>query len=414
MAGAWRGRRAARVGAAVALAGVLVGSGGGAALGARAVGPAAAPGAGRWLSAGQAGPRAAVPWSRVGPGWELAMYWRGQSSWSGKGIKAPITLYLVDPSGGRYEIHRWAATKNPLYLLDWSHDKSKVLLVPGLETNPLTQLNLVTGRLTHVRLPQQLDLIGYTWPTTSGLLGAREVKGSVQLARYSLTGRRLQILATGPQANVVAYSDNGTTLAVPAAKGVELVNASTGHLVRSLPVPGSATNGCQPARWWTPATLLVTCHSASADPARLWLVPASGARPAPLTPQRAGGSVDQGDVEAWRQPGGLTLQGLTGDGLGIFRQPAHGAVQAVRVPGSADLNWALSVHGSRVLVLSEHACQGTASLLWLDPATDRVSTLLKAPKGEAGVLDALPYGLPFAAPSYAVGCGSSTVRVAHR
>ena len=43
---------------------------------ARAAGPGTGPGGS--LAAGQKGPRLAVPWARVGPGWVLAQYWPGR------------------------------------------------------------------------------------------------------------------------------------------------------------------------------------------------------------------------------------------------------------------------------------------------------------------------------------------------
>jgi hypothetical protein len=59
------------------------------------------------LPAGQTGPRTAVPWPLVGPGWVLAEYsavvstaCTPQSSATGT-----ITLYLIDPLGGRYTMH---------------------------------------------------------------------------------------------------------------------------------------------------------------------------------------------------------------------------------------------------------------------------------------------------------------------
>lgn len=95
---------------------------------ASAAGRPRAPGAGvagAAVAAAHVSPRSAVPWRRVGPGWVLAQYWPGRFSYVSKAIAAPVTLYLISPAGRRYQLRRWAATKNPLYVLDWSGDKTR-------------------------------------------------------------------------------------------------------------------------------------------------------------------------------------------------------------------------------------------------------------------------------------------------
>ena len=54
-----------------------------------------------------------VPWSKVGPGWELAEYSAGRppGDTAGGAVKAyPITLYLISPAGVRYPMHTWVGT----------------------------------------------------------------------------------------------------------------------------------------------------------------------------------------------------------------------------------------------------------------------------------------------------------------
>ena len=80
------------------------------------------------IAATHVSPRSAVPWRRVGPGWVLAQYWPGRFADPGQAKAAPVTLYLISPAGHRYLLRRWAATKKPLCLTDWSGDKTRVLL----------------------------------------------------------------------------------------------------------------------------------------------------------------------------------------------------------------------------------------------------------------------------------------------
>ena len=92
----------------------------------------------RTLSADQARTAAAVPWSKVGPGWALATY---SASRAGEGVKpkaGPSTLYLVDPQGGRYQLFTWAARspRASWYLLGWSGDASRALFGSGLRQHP--------------------------------------------------------------------------------------------------------------------------------------------------------------------------------------------------------------------------------------------------------------------------------------
>jgi hypothetical protein len=362
--------------------------------------------------AASASPRPSVPWARVGPGWVLAQYWPGRFSYAGKAIAAPVTLYLISPAGHRYQLHRWAATKQPLDLLGWSGDKARALL--GDPANGrLEQLTLATGRVSHISLPALVSpfLVGYTQPAGHGLLAIRQARAGTQLVRLGPTGRLVKVLASGPQVGTFVSSNSGATVAMGGARGLQLVSIN-GGVVRRLPVPRTAPSGCLPARWWNSRTILASCVARGAHRRRLWLVPASGARPTPLTPQRGGHSPDPGDVNAWTAPGGLNLQSLTSNGhMEIFRQRPHGTLLAVKPPGSAFDNWILAMHGARLLVSEIAPCQGTASLRWFSPATGRGLTLINAPRGRAGEIGAVPYGQPLADLTIAVGCGAD--RAAH-
>jgi TolB protein len=344
------------------------------------------------LASGQVGTRAQVPWSTVGPGWELVRYTAGTLTKPGT-----TTLYLVSPAGGMYVMYTWpASVPGGPGLLAWSGDKTRALLM--LQTpNNLQQLNLVTGKLTGFRLAGGGQAIAYTRPTGQNILGFQLVGNSVRLARFSLTGQLLKVLGTGayPYYANAMYSPDGTMLAVSDPRGLVLVS-NAGGVIRHLPVPGVAASGCAPIRWWNSTTMLATCDAKGAMASRAWLVPVNGARPAALTPQRTA-SADRGDFDAWQLPSGLYLQAYGPNGTTqIFRQAANGSITQVTVPQTTgNNNWIVTVSGERMLVAARtggQSSQGSSmSLLWYNPRTHAEQFLLRTPSTQLGVETVVPY-----------------------
>jgi hypothetical protein len=379
-----RGRRGlSRLAGAVAAGVLAVG----------AVGLAATSGAAATKPAARAG----VPWSKVGPGWELAEYTAGRppGPTAGGAAKAyPVTLYLISPAGVRYPMHTWGAQATAPYLIAWSGDKTRALL--GLTGSKYEQLTLATGKLTAGQLPGRAQAAGYTLPDGLNILGITEgSSGSAPstVARYSLAGRLLNVLTRGVNESTAVYAANGTVLAVSGSKGLELVS-NVGGVIRSLPVPNTSLPlGCTPARWWNATTVLAQCYAKGADAPRLWLVPISGKRPTALTPQRSGAGPDLGDIGAWQLPSGTYLQALGGCAtLQIFRQAANGSITPV-VPAhtAGQDNRIVTELGGRFLINAQTACPGSESLLWYNPATKAEQWLLRAPAGTAGVIGVVAY-----------------------
>jgi hypothetical protein len=357
------------------------------------------------LVAGQVGPRSAVPWRRVGAGWVLAEYWPGQFGFQGKPKAAVATLYLIDPAGRRYRLHRSAVTKNPPFLVDWSGDKTRALLGGA---GSLEEVTLATGQVRQFRLPAGVQLIGYTRPDGRGLLGWRQVGSRFQLARYTLTGHLAKVLAVGPHDLTAVYSPSGRALAVGGIGAVQLVS-NNGGVLRRLPVPGTGGASCLPSRWWNSATILASCAARGTGRSRLWLLAAGGGKPVPLTPQPRHSS-EPGDIGAWRLPGRLYLQALGSSGAGlIFEQAADGQPRPVSVPRTAGNNWILATHGARLLLGAFARCYSNASLLWFNPANNREIMLLRTPRGLAGVRGAVPYGQPTADTLILVSCATVSV-----
>jgi hypothetical protein len=334
--------------------------------------------------------RAQVPWSKVGPGWELAEYDSGPA-----GKTAPVTLYLISPAGVRYSMHTWSGSGTIPSLIAWSGDKTRALL--GLTGTGYEQLALSTGKLTVGHLAGQARPTGYTPPDGQNILGVTEGVSSGRLtgtvARYSLAGKLLRVLTRGEDETSAVYAANGTALAVSGAKGLELVS-NGGGVIRSLPVPGTdASLGCDPSRWWNATTVLTECLAKGKVTPRLWLVPTNGKKPVPLTAQRSSAGPDLGDLGAWQLSSGLYVQGLTGCGtMQIFRQAANGSIKVVNVPHTSGNNNAVVTSvGARLLVHAQTACPGSSSLLWFNPATHAEQWLLRTPAGAAGVIGVVAY-----------------------
>jgi hypothetical protein len=355
----------------------------------------------RMLAAGQAGSRAQVPWGKVGPGWALAMY---SASQGGEGVpprSGPATLYLVDPAGGRYSLFTWPArsARSRWNLQDWSGDVSRALFTSGPafgSTVPehVYQLQLRTGAVTSFTLPARVTAVGYTRPDGLNILAekgtATSLSSKLTLQRYNLAGRLQKSLATVTDLGGVAYQPAGAEIAAGSRRGLELVS-NGGGVIRSLPVPG-VRDGCGAVRWWTPGTILASCSAepVSAGP-RLWLVPASGARPTALTPVRNGAGFDAGDFNAWQLSSGLYLDGFGACGtLVIGRQPAHGPEQMVTVPGAAS-SLIVTATSSRLLVERINGCMQGNSLAWFNPATRALTVAVPVHGHQYGVVGVVPY-----------------------
>ncbi len=339
------------------------------------------------LPAGQTGSRSQVPWPLVGPGWFLAEYTTGSYK------KArPVTLYLLDPAGGRYELYHWAATTSPWQIADWSGDKSRVLLEQPGETSTVRQLALATGTITTVHLSSRPQyVLGYTRPDGTNLLVSKN-----GIDRVSLSGTLQARLISGDGYSAAISAPNGTTEVVNGPAGLELIS-NAGGIVRRLRVPGATAKlgGCTPVRWWNSTTAVATCISNTDIGApRVWLVPVSGAAPTALTPPRNGHDGDYGDLDAWRFGKTLYVQALGGCGTRyIGRQAASGKVTPVNVKGSSGNNAVVATSGSRMLVQEFAECTPGSSLVWLNPATRAVQDVLMAPAtgGGEGVVAVVPY-----------------------
>ena len=347
----------------------------------------------RVLAAGQSGVRASVPWLKVGPGWALAMFSAGQGGESIKSEAGPSTLYLVDPRGGKYSLFTWPARSavTNWHLQAWSGDTRRALFVSqsGVRQQ-VHQLVLGTGKVTSFTLPPNVTALGYTRPDGLNIVAAKWGPGNAgTLQRYSLTGRLQKSLADVYDISQAAYQPDGATLAGSEPSGLELIS-NGGGVIRKLPVPGT-DGGCNPVRWWTANTILASCFTLSNGDWRLWLVPASGAKPTALTPARTHPTFDYGDFSAWQLSSGLYVNGYGACGsLVLGRQPARGPEQQVDVPGAAS---PLVVTATRTSLMIEriNACAPGVSLVWFNPRTHAMKVAIATHGYEYGVVGIEPY-----------------------
>ncbi len=399
---AFCGRRAIAAAATVAAAAAAVG------LAVPAMAVSAAPSS-RTLTMGRAATASAVPWSKVGPGWALALY---SATQSGEGVKpkaGPSTLYLVDPQGGRYKLATWSA-KSPRAqweLLAWSGDTERALFTLGpvfLEAarQHVYQLQLRTGLVTSFTLPAKVNAVGYTRPDGLSILaekGALGVgNGTITLQRYSLTGKLQKSLAGVNGLDLLAgigglpsapYNATGTELAAGTATGLELIS-NAGGVIRKLPVHG-VNEGCSAVRWWSKSTILATCNNGIGSYPRMWLVPVSGAKPTALTPARTGSGFDFGDFNAWQLSSGLYVDGYGACGsLVIGQQPALGKETQVKVPGAAS-SLVVNATSSELMVERINGCNPGNSLVWFNPTTRAMKVVIGVGKNQEGVRGVTPY-----------------------
>jgi len=172
-------------------------------------------------------------------------------------------------------------------------------------------------------------------------------------------------------------------------RGLELVS-NAGGVIRQLPVP-HIKDGCSPVRWWTSRVILATCTETGLPGGNMWLVPVSGATATVLTPPRRHATFDMGDFNAWQLSSGRYVDGFGACAtLVIGRQPAHGPEQLVHVPG-APSSLIITATRTRLLVERFNGCNPGASLVWLNPATHKLTVAVPVSGQQWGVTSVVPF-----------------------
>jgi hypothetical protein len=349
--------------------------------------------------AGQTEPRSAVPWRLIGPGWALVDDFAAEVGAS-KALSGSVILYLVDPQGGRYRLFSWPVKGAGPYgdLIDWSGDARRALfasLPTGHQTRELVeQLNLRTGKSNGFKLPANLFAVGYTRSGGGEILVegySASVTGKEPLIRYSLGGRLQKVIwrAPGIDSDVLSSPD-GRELITDSYGSMALLR-NAGGVIRHLYSPQL----CGPVRWWNSATILASCAPHDSGASRMWLIPLSGAKGTPLTPQRRDAKGrDQGDNDLFRLTSGTYLSAIgrrCGDGI-VVREEPNGEVRAYTIPGAPDAT-IVAATATQLLLKEDRGCSDPfpTKLAWYNPVSGKQTIVVSPSRKEIGVLAVIPY-----------------------
>ena len=369
------------------------------------------------LPAGKTGTLSAIPWPIHGSAWTLAEV---SSAQPGSGQPGTITTYLVDPLGGRYQIHTSSPGATP-QLLAWSGDGYHALFaVPPSSAGAgatFEILSLQTGTTTPLQLPQGVTAVGFTRPDGLAIVAVKTNPDAFKLQRYGLEGTFQATIGSLPRRPgspdwapgcVTECGALSSPLGERDVWGVtgdemQLVGNASGKVITRLKVSGS--NSCVPLTWRDNVTVLASCSVSGQPSARqLWLVPTDGNQPTQLT-QTSGSPSGSGDlIGAW-QAGGTTYATVTNfnqcqgapsgpGGLAIVPVGSDGSLQQqISVQDTTNNRTSIvSASDGKLLVLAQTQCPGTSSLLSLNPSTGDTTTVLAGQAGQVGVLAAVPYG----------------------
>jgi hypothetical protein len=353
-----------------------------------------------------------IPWSKVGPGWMLALWSPvighrpGEMSAPNEPTReeASTTLYLVDPAGGRYPITIFPKGSAPSFV-DWSGDGSHALfdmVEPGSVSGG-------TGITVDLRHGKQTTIpganggpIGYARPDgTAVLIGKGQYgRGRASLERIDLAGNQELTYPVGPDYKGGALpTPDGTQVVLGLSKGLALMG-NDGTPGKALPVPGKLSE-CAPVRWWTATVVLAHCDDPSvlfSSTGQLWQVPTDGTTPTALTAVNSGQEDDPGfggdigDVDAWQLPSGTFLQSLGACGtLFLSRLTPDGHTTRVNVPGVSTSVLVNGVSGDKLVLVAKAGCGPGTSLVTYDPAANTSTVLLGSPINGGSVTEAIVY-----------------------
>jgi hypothetical protein len=314
--------------------------------------------------------RAQVPWSRVGPGWFLAVT-----------DGAAPGLYLINPIGGRYLITDHLPNAEDR-IAQWSPDGKRVMLIRAKgASHIITELELATGRILHTVNLGERGFFGYTRPQGRAILVIRDEGTSSVLERLGADGR-LQLTyprtlpGFGEIGFPVLYNADGTELLVGGRHGMALLG-NDGQLIRTLPAP-AGVRGCWPVRWWSSSTVLETCVSQAGNSYALFLQPVAGGQPEELA--AASKAHPGGFSNAWRYSEGTLLSEGAGCGPGKLNVLRDGVIRALELPaGVAEYPPVIGVDGDLLTLRRLGGCPigDEGSVISLNLVTGAATTLFK-------------------------------------
>jgi hypothetical protein len=373
-------------------------------------------------------PGTKIPWNQVSPGWMLATWSSapslrpGETPPDGQPRVAPLTLYLLDPAGGRYAITTFPVTgasdTDPGQvpdLVDWSGNGRHALLedretcpmsfvaqkwrcndpnAPGQYTT-ITDVDLATGAKQTFTVDDWTHG-AYSRPTGQAVLLSSDYGNTpAPLKRVDLSGKEQLTFANDLGSDYLAFPD-GTQLVFGAANGLAIVG-NDGAAGRKLPIPGPI-NRCSPVRWFTQTVILARCDVSAPSGSQLWQVPLNGGSPTALTAVNSakeddpGFAGDLGDGNAWQLPSGTFLQSAGACGsMFLSRLTPDGHTTRVPVPGAEGSVGVVGATADRLVLQARMGCGDGVSLLTFDPAANTASVVLGPPVNGGSAGHALLY-----------------------
>jgi hypothetical protein len=344
-------------------------------------------------------PRETVAWDHVGPGWTVVLF-STQSGYADLDSPAEelVVAYLVDPDGAPFEIIRWPVEAAPRWLHDVRPDGRAAIL--GFDDGAAL-LDLTTGMVGPLPAGVEGSLVTFTRPTGRDyVMTAGDYRAEMRLADGSLIVDFGEISEWFGDYGVPTppwlYGPQGLTAVVNRPDGPVLID-NRGNLIRRLDDAGT---DCVAVRWWSTDQILMRCLTPAEDRymvRRLWIVERSGAS-APFALSTGDESLlaegFEGYVDALDADGDILLQGLFAAGGGWF--PIE-----LWVPDASPIPLGDAVAGQLVTARSDGfvlfrlgCCGEVYGALTHYDTTGRILSMLDAPEGIFGVLDAHGVGAP--------------------
>jgi hypothetical protein len=353
------------------------------------------------IETGWGKPSSSIPWSHVGSGWTLDV-WSPVASQQAydQRLKETTTLYLVAPSGARYE----EAVFKPgqfVQVADWAGDRQQAVVTSTVDTayvtasqvTTVTDLDLVTGATVGSFAVKNLSNVTFTKP--DGLALVANFGGGTSpdsLDRLSVTGStELNFPTTfpvvGSYSGSAIYTPDGTDLVMGAASGLAVVS-NAGPIVAELPIAGTL-GGCTVQSWWTTGVAVAACSSHGTP--TYFAVPLSGAKPYAIASEPM-------PAHLWHIPSGTYSENAACGIEWIVKLGAKGVWNRIELPGvlQSQSQFVAGTYNDMLLTVATPSCGSgknppAPSLMLYDPMHNKTTVLLGTSVNGGAVLDVLEF-----------------------